>query len=127
MTLAMRAIFELITQSGNDPACSFDSDEEVIGGLQITGDFIDRQQRVKIGPAEVDTAVAIPDSIALLVYSDQPVDMRLAGAETPMTSGRIWAMGGTDETQELLTARNLLFSGNGTNEAVVFIWSIEKP
>tara|TARA_R110000824_G_scaffold54028_3_gene149080 strand:- start:550 stop:921 length:372 start_codon:yes stop_codon:yes gene_type:complete len=123
----MRLIAEMITQLGADPACAFDSDVEVAAGLQLTGWKTDFQKRTLIGPAEVDTAIAIPDAIALIVYSDQPVSMRLTGGEVLMPNGRLWTMMADDEDDAILPARDLLFSGNTTTEANVFVWVIEKP
>ncbi len=124
---ALKLVAELITQAGNDPTCELDTDEEVSGGLVLKnlGPYTDKV--VKIGPAEVDTAVAIADAVSVIVFSDQPVSMRLTGGETLMANGQLWVVHAFDETAEVLSATSLLFTGNGTNEATIRIWVIEKP
>jgi hypothetical protein len=127
MTFALRLILELVTQAGNDPSCVLDTDEETTAGLSLTGfDTLVPGQVIQVGPSDIDVPFAISDALAVVVFSDIAVKMRLAAAEKQM-NGLLWAFQGADELNEMLAAGSLLFTGDTANTANVTIWVIEKP
>lgn len=124
---AFRFLVDLFSDLGRDSSFHLDTNEDA-SPLLLENFKECTQQKKVIGPAEVDIAVAIPeDIIALVVYSDQPIKMRLAAAETQMNNMRLFTAIGDDELDTLLASGSILLSGNGSNEAIVRIIQLVKP
>lgn len=116
MQASLRLIYEVIPSAGVDPEVQIDTDElspPAFVDLVVRG-----EQHLQIGPSVTDQAVAVPNSCIVLVFSDEPILMRLSAGETQLRA-RFFAVAAEDETGRAVTARNLLLSGNGTTTANV--------
>lgn len=125
---SIQAIISLMSGTGSNPVCKLDTNEELAVPLVLTDYKVDQQATIIVGPSDTDLAYALPAAgvILLMVLSDQPVSMRLQAGETLMGNGRFWLMVADDEEAPVVdpAGDQLLFTGNGSNEASVKIWHI---
>jgi hypothetical protein len=120
----LRAIWEITAAAGQTPAVEFDSD-----GLSppTYTDLVQRGETAAVVAADaVDQSFAIPvDACAVLLFSDQPVTLKLAAGETELTV-RSFMIGGADEGAVAFPEGELLVSGTGTpaNVLVYYIATV---
>lgn len=124
---AFRFLADLLSDLGRDPSFHLDTDEDE-RPLRLEGFKECVQQKKVVLPADVDVSITIPDDIiALVVYSSEPIQMRLAAGETQLTNLRLFTAIADDELDEIMAAGAILLTGNTTNEAVVRIIYLVKP
>lgn len=123
-SLTVRLIAELIPDTGADPSCELDTG--VSTPLVLDGFDQWTQHRVTVAPGAADQAVTFTAAIAILVFSDQPISIRLAAAETLVANTRLFAIVADDEVDEVHST-SILLTGNGSTEANVSVWILEKP
>jgi hypothetical protein len=119
-----RVIAELTEADGLDPVTTVDS-QEWPALAAISGFKKDACATLVIAPGDADVAHVIGACCALVILSDEPISVRLAGGETLMSGVQEFLLRGKDSSQTVISGP-LLFTGNGANEANVKVWAVSK-
>lgn len=119
---AFRLIADIV---GTDGAShNLDTDDEA-GQLRLDGYRVDAVTRVVVEAADTDVSVDLGfDAVAVVVFSDEPVTMRLGVGEVSMTNGRLWCWVGEDAATVVFAGGVLIFDGNGVDDAVVLVVAV---
>lgn len=124
-TLAsLKIVAELQADSGLDPQCVLDSDDHP-GPFTLSGYDEKTEQTIALGPAAADQAVTFTAAAGLILVSDQPFSLRLAGGETLLQNLRafvVWA----DTVADAVHSTSVLLTGNGENTASIQLKLIEQ-
>ena len=92
----LRVIAESIPDTGREPVGLIDTDDEA-SPLVLTGFTGWTRRSVQIAAAAVDTPITFTQAVALQLFSDVPVDIRLASGESLVENIRYIGWMGDDE------------------------------
>lgn len=125
----IRVLIDLVADVGQDPLCAMDTDHTNHGEKLVLREFETEEARsITVGPAAADQAFTLDEAVtALLILSDEVVSLRLDSGETLMGNGRLWVFVAADQSESLLGAGDILFTGNGSTTATVRIWQVFGP
>lgn len=122
MTLTLRILASLVAAVGLDPDNTLDESINLDGLEDVSV-----RKRV-LSASAADEAVAFTNCIAaIIVTKDTSFQLRLAGGETLMPNLRAFIVWGHTESGTACLTTSFLLTGNGSNEANLEIWLIEKP
>lgn len=128
MNAAFRLVLQHMNDTGESPEKTLDTDLLDRSGLVLSGyEDITPGKRIRLTPAAADQAVTFTDALLVAIISrDYPFSWRAGLGETLFENVRFMVVGGYDTTAGVAQT-SVLLSGNGTNEADLEIWIIEKP
>lgn len=115
---------EYIPDTGRDPVDEIDTDTE-INPLILTGFKECRKANMQIPSLAVDTAFTFTDAVALLIFSDVPIHVRLVAAQTQVQNVRFFGWCADKETLTVKTT-SVLISVPGVLPANLRILYVEK-
>lgn len=123
-SLAVRVVVEHYDDDGEEPSKVFDQ-RIVLSGYKA----INPGRQVALAAAAADQVETVNTSIGVMVFATdegKPFKLRLASGEALLSNLRLALLIGDDE-DDAIHSTTVLLTGNGTNEAPLEIWNIEKP
>lgn len=128
MNAAMRLVLQHMNDTGETPEKVMDTDQLDRAGLVLSGyKEIMAGRRLRLAPDAADYELQFTDVILIAIVSrDYPFSWRIADGETLHANVRVFVLAGADENTGVAQG-HVLLTGNGTNEADLEIWLIEKP
>ena len=121
-SLNHRLIVEHVADTGENPEKVYDEQYTLSEITDLTPG-----RRLTLAPGAADQAVAFTDCLGILITTrDYDFDLRLAAGETLLENLRTFFVASQD-TDEGVHQASVLLTGNGSNEANLEIWLVEKP
>lgn len=128
MILRSRTVLQHEEESGETAEKALDTNTIGPAGLSIA-DYTDITpgKRILLAPAAADQELAFTEACALLIVSrDYPFSLRLADGETLLANLRKFVLF-ADDTDDGILEGPVLLTGNGSNQASLEVWIVEKP
>lgn len=124
--MSIQVLARYIADSGIEPKTVLDTTNDGFDALDVSGFVKHREEDFELAAAADDEEYAFTDAIGLLVFSDLPIGIRLADAESLVEKVRFFGWVNDGDIDHTTHTTSILLTNDNTGAANVRVVVIEK-